>query len=160
MDTYEKLLGYLKSIRHRPVKTTLFVLGFVIFAIASLFFNGYFGEKGRQFASTPSEEISLDKLNTDQVDFLKKIWSFQKTHDFDKVLIPSDEGDVTFNGIMTERIEYDLKNKVIDGLGPVEEIVNSVPQEFLRVIPDARFPGVMVISIPKEVGEKLERGTK
>ena len=60
---FEKILNILKEFRKRPMPTVIIVIAIIFIALLTMWLTGFFGEKGRQAASSTPHISEADETN-------------------------------------------------------------------------------------------------
>lgn len=105
-----------------------------------------------------SKQVSLGQLTGEQLSLVKEIWKYQKTNDFNKVIIA--KSGFIFDDEKNEATNINLAERVLGDRGDqfrFEILITSIPEQFLRLIPETRFGSPYVVNIPNKVHKILNK---
>lgn len=137
------------------------IVGILVFVLGLSFQLGYsIGfNKGKSEVADFASTTSLQGLTAEQLILLREIWTYQKTNNLSKVVI--DREGFVLDDAKGEKTKINLAVKALgeDRGYPLrfEQLMVSMPAQFLRLIPETRFDSPYVVSVPEEVRKILDR---
>jgi len=134
----------------------IWILGFYLLSLSASFGIGY--KVGLFQVSPKHKAISLEMLSNQQCSLVLEIWRYQKSNKLNKVII-TQEG-FFFNDNNSKPTDINLK-KIILGekasKDEFEKLILSIPESFLKNIPEMRFGSPYVVMIPEPVQKLLDK---
>lgn len=114
-------------------------------------------DKGISKFPNNTQTVSIEALNGQQKELLKEIWKYQKTNNLNKVII--NRNGFIFDDSKRQNTDINLADKTIGGRGQqeFERLVLSMPEYFLKHIPETRLDSPYVVTIPNEMRNILDK---
>lgn len=137
------------------------IVGILVFVLGLSFQLEYSvgSNKGKSEVADSASTTSLQGLTVEQLILLREIWTYQKTNNLSKVVI--DREGFVLDDAKGEKTKINLAVKALgeDRGYPLrfEQLMVSMPAQFLRLIPETRFDSPYVVSVPEEVRKILDR---
>ena len=159
-DNNIKKLTLGQLIRRLSIGAWLWIIGLFCIAIGFSYNLGF--KSGISQIPANKQEISLGVLTDNQTRLVREIWKYQKSNRLNKVII--NKNGFIFDDAERKETTVNLALKVLGNKEGdqfrFENLMLSVPEYFLKLIPETRLGSPYVVTIPEKARKSLDKNFK